>query len=367
MRRADVLVVGGGIAGLSVSWHLARAGVRVRLLEREPLLASHASGRNAAIFRHVEQTPCHTALALRSLHLLSELGLEEPILRTGALYVAARPAVTEFVATAQRAAVSCVSLHDRELSLCSPGLRARLSAAHVPGDGVLDIHAVCQTLARRARSEGAVLEVGAEVLRVQTRAERVTGVELADGRVLASDVVLLAAGAWAADLGRGCGASLPLVPHRRHLALLEVSPGLSRGPLVWRLDPGGEVYFRPESGGMLVSPCDEQPWAAGVPPTELDTGALGLRLGAIAPSLARGAVRRAWACLRTQTLDREPVIGEDPRCPGLFWLGALGGRGMTCGLAAGEVAADCVLGRVHDFARLAPSRCLRDGDADEAG
>ncbi|MBK7395735.1 MAG: FAD-binding oxidoreductase [Myxococcales bacterium] len=120
-------------------------------------------------------------------------------------------------------------------------------------------------------------------------------------------------------------------------------------------------------GGMLVSPCDEQPWAAGVPPTELDTGALGLRLGAIAPSLARGAVRRAWACLRTQTLDREPVIGEDPRCPGLFWLGALGGRGMTCGLAAGEVAADCVLGRVHDFARLAPSRCLRDGDADEAG
>lgn len=366
MTRAEVLVVGGGIAGLSATWHLARAGVRVHLLEREPLLASHASARNAAIFRQIEQSTWHTPLARRSLGLLSQLDLDvDPVARTGALYVAAPENVAEIVARACRAGVSCAPLHGPQLPWHSPGLRLGLSAAHVSTDGVMDIHGICQALARGARVEGARLEVGAEVRTVLVHRDSVTGVELADGRVLAADVVLLAAGAWAARLGAGCGAPLPIVPHRRHLALLDVAAPLARGPVVWRLDRGREVYFRPESGGVLASPCDEQPWPAEAPATDLDHGTLERRLAAIAPDLARGAVRRAWACLRSRTPDHEAVIGADPRRRGLFWLGALGGRGMTCGLAAGEIAADCVRSRAPSPLELAPARWLRDGGTKE--
>ncbi|MFT3756500.1 MAG: FAD-dependent oxidoreductase [Pseudoxanthomonas sp.] len=80
----------------------------------------------------------------------------------------------------------------------------------------------------------------------------------------------------------------------------------------------------------------------------------------MAPGLALGRVQRSWACLRTMTDDREPAVGEDPRLKGLYWLVGLGGRGMSCGVAAGELLARSVVGLSHPLARpLAVSRLLR--------
>jgi len=360
MPSAEVIVVGGGIAGLSATWHLARAGIRVVLLERERLLASHASARNAAIFRHIERAPSHVALALRSATLFSELGLDaEPVQRIGALYVGAPTVLAEVAEAAARGSVPCSAVSGGELGALAPGLSGSgMAALHVPSDGVMDVHGVLDRLARSARACGARLCVDTEVQQVLTEGRRVTGVRLANGETLRTDTVVLAAGAWAAGLGEACGAPLPLVPHRRHLVMLAVDASFARGPIVWRLDPHHQVYFRPESGGVLASPCDEEAWPAGAPPADLDMVAqLGARLSPLAPAIARGAVRRAWACLRTLTPDGELAVGEDPRCDGLFWLAGLGGRGMTCGLALGELAAACVRGVPHPLARaLAPAR-----------
>ncbi|HBH01037.1 MAG TPA: hypothetical protein DDZ42_03785, partial [Candidatus Rokubacteria bacterium] len=120
------------------------------------------------------------------------------------------------------------------------------------------------------------------------------------------------------------GAPLPLVPLRRRLARLGgVAPVDARGPVVWAL--GDECYFRPESGGVLASPCDETPWPACLPPHEPRAlERLARKLGALAPPLGEASVRRAWACLRTFAPDRVVVAGADARVGGLFWLAGLG-------------------------------------------
>ncbi len=364
MRGADVVIIGGGVGGLSAAWHLARAGAGVCLFEREALLASHASGRNAAIFRQVDHAVAHARLARRTLELLAILAPETPPLaRVGGLYVGTASNVDATLALARRCDVQASAVVGAaELGSVSPWLGDSLIShgAHVPGDGVLDLHAIIQSLARAARQAGARLCLGTEVAAVLVERGRAAGVRLVNGESVMAGAVMNAAGAWAAGLGESCDAPLCLVPHRRHLIMLDTDVRSMPGPVVWRLDPGEEAYFRPESGGLLASPCDEEPWPPGTPPSDPDAvAALGTRLARLAPALTEARVHRTWACLRTMASDREFVVGEDPRRPGLFWMAALGGSGMTCGVALGEVAAAAVVGRREALhADLAPARLL---------
>ncbi len=371
MKSLDVVVVGGGIAGLSVAWGLVRAGgARVTLLERERLLASQASGNNAAIFRVIDGDPVAVALALRSRALFAELGAPTEVLRrTGGLYLGA-PAELDALAALGAGAGIATERIDRD------GLAARvpaLAGGDAPGglfvaeDGVLDLHALAETLVRAARAAGATIETGVTITRIDRDEDgRVAGVACSDGRTFPANAVVVAAGAWAADLGATAGAALPVLPVRRHLALLAAPEGVpAGGPVVWRL--GQEVYFRPESGGVLASPCDEETWPAEDPPASpaaLDQ--LAERLAPTAPGLASSAVRRSLACLRTFAPDRSFVAGPDPRVRGLYWIAGLGGHGMTCGVALGELVAASVLGRAPPTApglaaRVAPGRLLARG------
>jgi D-arginine dehydrogenase len=210
---------------------------------------------------------------------------------------------------------------------------------------VLDIHALTSLLASVARERGVVIESRSEVTRVEVSAGSVQGVALRDGTRLAAQHVVLAAGAWGAELGRACAAPLPLQPMRRHLVVLRAQsrPSAMR-PVVWRLED--EIYYRPESSGWLASPCDETP--ASALPQPSDPAALVLlaqKLARLAPRLAAASVvQRSWACLRTFAPDREIVAGPDPRLRGLHWFGALGGRGMSIAPAAGEWVAQGLLG-----------------------
>ena len=364
MRR--VAVIGGGIAGLATAWHLARARAgSVVLLERESLLASHSSARNAAIFQLLEELPGMIGLAERTrAHLDGLVGRGDGgwLRRTGELFVAqAEGELSELAALARDAGLGHARLERADVVKRVPALAAG-SARYgllVHEAGVIDVHAVAARLADAARAAGARLEVGRDVARVRVRAGRVEGVDLAGGEVVAADAVVLAPGAWAAALGAACGAPLPLVPLRRHLAQLDVAaPVDAQGPVVWAL--GDECYFRPESGGVLASPCDETPWPACLPPHEPRAlELLARKLGALAPPLGEASVRRAWACLRTFAPDRVVVAGADARVGGLFWLAGLGGSGMTVGVGAGEVVAALVAGGEHPLAGvLSPARAF---------
>jgi D-arginine dehydrogenase len=360
MERTDAVVVGGGVAGLATAAALARAGAAVVLLEREPILASHSSGRNAAIWLPVQDDATMAWLARRSAELLEEL-LEEPWLQPcGALFVAADgAALTGPERGARRAGMRVTRLDAGEAAALAPTVAGgkTAEALWLAEAGVLDIHAMALGLARAARRSGAALRTKAAVARVATRGGRVEGVELAEGARIASDHVVVASGAWAACLGDAAGAPIPLQALRRHLVHLDGAERAS-GPVVWAA--GDEMYYRAEPGGWLASPCDEAPWEPGEPPVDpAQLAVLARKLEAWAPPLAARRVRRSWACLRTFAPDRKLVAGADPRVEGLHWLAGMGGCGMTIGAAAGELAAACVLGRAHPQAEhVAPARLL---------
>lgn len=346
MESPDNIVVGGGIAGLAVAWQLALRGARVWLLEQEPLLGVHSTGRNAAIWLPTEHEGTSPSLTRRSTELLDALlDRDAWLTRTGALVTAPSAALLHDNAEGARASgATAVTLDVDEAIRLAPALAGGTTAAalHVPEAGVLDIHAMTEALARAARGAGVLVKTGTPVMRILREADRVRGVELDDGSQIAAAGVTVAGGAWASALGATCGAEVAIVPLRRHLVILDAADA-AREPIVWNVDP--EVYYRPESGGLLASPCDEAAFSPCVPPVdgaELDV--LASRLTSIAPSLAGAKVRRSWACLRTYTADRELVAGPDPRVEGLAWLAGLGGRGMTIGPAAGELTAALLAG-----------------------
>lgn len=363
MRNYEVVIVGGGIAGVAIAWQLAlNGGARVLVLEREPLLASHASGRNAAIFRQLDHDRIGVQLAVRSGELLAELESDGRLIRrTGSLLVGEQQALDPLSAIARELGVAVQAVDANALYQSVPALAGGevRFGLWVAADGVLDTHALIESLVRLARGAGATFRTDAEVVAITADADHITGVQLADGSRIAAHSVVLAAGAWAGALARGCGCDLPLQSYRRHLALLEVDGAVAPGgPVVWRLDD--ELYFRAESGGVLASPCDEEVWEAGVPPSSADAWvSLAERLPRLAPGLSDARLRRGWACLRTFSSDRLFVAGEDPRRRGLFHLVGLGGRGMSCGLALGELVAGLIHGKDHPLAaELSPARGL---------
>lgn len=366
MTSADVVVIGGGIAGLSVLAALSRADASVRgcLVERESVLGAHASGRNAAIHRPLEWDHTTARLVARSRQLMEALSPDGFLTPTGLLLVAAEAEdLDALYAHAKTHDVEVERLDAAALAGLVPQL-AGGGVAHglrVAGGGVLDIHGMLAALRKRARQAGHVVRTGVGVERVLVADGRVAGVELTGGERVSAKHIVIAAGAWGRDLGAAVGCGLPLSPVRRHLVQLLPPtdlPTRSDGPVVWRLDD--EVYLRPEGSGLLASPCDATPWHPEQPPS--DPAVLELlagKLGALCRGLDRATVQSYWACLRTFAPDRELVAGPDPRIAGLHWLGGLGGRGMSVGPAAGELVARGIAGDFpSEFNTVAPARLL---------
>jgi glycine/D-amino acid oxidase-like deaminating enzyme len=242
-------------------------------------------------------------------------------------------------------------------------------ALWTPGDGVIDIHGLTGGLLAEARRGGASIRLGCEVVRLLTRSGRAAGVVTTSGEELTAEAVVNAAGPWAAELGADAGAlRLPIRPMRRHLSLLEPTAGLSgeagdrtgtdhavdpTWPVVWDLSV--PFYFRPESGALLVSACDQDDAPPVVDP-EIHAR-IWSAVRRVAPDLAGARVRRTWACQRALTPDGRFIVGEDPRLGGLYWVAGFGGQGMSAGFEAGRVAAELVHRRSTDYGdALSPAR-----------
>ena len=362
-QEASAVIIGGGIAGIASAWHLAALGATdVVLLEAEPVLAAHASGRNAAIFRPLEESASAIWLANRSQTLLdAQLGTSWLKAHGLVLVSAAQQPIQALRVAAHRYSVFHESWDHQDLDANLPLLQGGEArhAIRLPFGGVMDTAGVLEHLRRGALGGGVRICTGVRVDAIETREQRVTSVLLSDGQRLPTTHVVLAAGAWASQLGQSAGADLPLTPRRRHLAqlALEEMPAPTH-PVIWRVDD--QVYFRPEGRTVLASPCDEAPALAGEPQSDRTAlEPLQRKLSALAPDLGSAQLQRTWACLRTMADDDELVVGADPRVIGLHWIAGLGGRGMTCGVAAGELLARTLSGLPHPLAgKLSPTRLL---------
>lgn len=336
---AEVAIIGGGIAGLSLAFHLAQAGQKgIVLLEREDQPGIYASGHNAAIARALTGRDEHTALAVEGRRRLAEAGL---MTASGGLLASAdRGPLDAFEAEAVRHGVEA----RRGGGIPLPGLKAAEHLA-IPGDGVIDIAGLLRTCAEGARREGADLRFACGVLGLRPTD---TGFDLdTDGGPLRVKQLAIAAGAWAGTLGAMAGSRIAFTPLRRSLVWSGAAHS-QQEPWAWWVDR--PFYLRPESGGLLMCPCEEVPVllpARGrqpaTDPAVLESLFASLR--ELAPDLADRPVTRYWAGLRTFAPDRRFVIGWDPWNPRLFWSAGLGGHGMTSGLAVGAFAAERFLRR----------------------
>lgn len=351
--RVRVVIAGAGFAGLATAAALARRRVGPGLvLEREPIPGAHASGKNAAIARQLEFDPIVRVLAVASLQRIRERRIEGRAIvdARGGLYLGRetdRPGLAATIDAMRSLGVEAW-LWSREETLARfPYLEGAAfdCAAFSPTDGVIDIHALLAAYLDEARAGGWTLLTRTLVEAVEPVGGRGMLVRTSRGDVEA-DAVVDATGAWAGRLGRGAR-PLPLQPVRRHLFISGPSDLVPAGaPLVWDLAAG--YYLRPESGGLLLSPCDESPHPPAAPDT--DPAALDLlaaKLTSALPALADLPIRSGWACLRTFAPDRRPVIGPDPVRPGLFHVAGLGGFGVGTSWAVGELAADAIEGRAR--------------------
>jgi D-arginine dehydrogenase len=230
-------------------------------------------------------------------------------------------------------------------------------------DGVADIHALLHGFLAGARAGGSRVLTRTRVTGFDVRSGRVAGVKTHTGDTIECDSVVNAAGPWAGRIGEIAGAlPLPFRTYRRHLAQTGSVSGVDPAwPSVW--DITHEVYFRPESGGVLLSPCDEgpiDPCDPAVDPAMIEL--LARKVAVCFPGLRSAEMRRSWACIRTFVEDRRLVAGEDPLVRGFFWAAALGGNGVALAPMLSELIPDLIMegrsGLLHPagIRRISPAR-----------
>jgi D-arginine dehydrogenase len=369
----DVVVVGGGIAGVSAAYALATRA-SVVLLEREEQLAHHTTGRSAAAYLETYGSPTvrRLTIASRPFFEAPPAELEAPALLSPRplLWIgpASRVSALETMAAAGRALVPSVRLIDTSeaQSLC-PALRAEHAAAAVlePDAMDIDVAALHQAYVRGLRQRGGQIVRSAPVVDLRRDGDT-WGVATTDS-TLHADVVVNASGAWVDDVGALAGAApIGIQPLRRTAFTCAAPDGVDvrAWPLVADVDD--RFYFKPEGPQLLCSLADETPSPpCDARPEEADV-ALAIEHINEATTLGLRHVRRAWAGLRSFVADRTPVVGLDPDVPGFCWLGGQGGYGIQTAPSMARCTASLILDGLlpEDLlamgvteADLSPARC----------
>ncbi len=354
---SDVLIIGGGIAGISAAAALS-SDCAVTLLEAEDQLGYHATGRSAAVFLEDYGNDIVRALNTASLPVLR--GTPGVLSRKGFLLLGRAEEREGFDHDA--AALGAVEISVAEAQSMVPILNPGTCAFAAARDDIwdLDTDLLMQGFLKAARAHGTRIETGARVTAVTRSAGRW---QVSDGaRDWSADVLINAAGAWADQVAALAGvAPIGLQPMRRSMARIAAPAGhdLSGWPMMDGV--GDRWYAKPDAGALLISPADEDP----LPPQDAWADDMVLAEGlARYEEMMTAPVTRplaTWAGLRTFAPDRTLVVGRDPVCPAFFWLAGQGGYGFQTCVAAAALTADVLSGRAPGLdaatvAALSPGR-----------
>jgi len=369
-ERYEVIIVGGGIAGASLSYFLAERGMTdILLLEKEDQPGYHATGRSASVL--VELDPVRTVLQLKVMAAeffrAPPPGFcESPLLDPrGVLTVYAEPLwpkAAEIIPFLKASGVAAEALTIREVLCLVPVLAPGTFSGGIllARDGHIEVHELLWSYLRQARRRGLEMRCNTEVKALEVNRGRCCGV-VTDRGVIKGRWVVNAAGAWAGVVAEMAGAvPVQFTPRRRTVISFAAPEGIdpSRWPFVE--NESYHFYFGPESGGLLASPMDEDPVEPGdARPDEFVVAQAIDLVGRLAPTLVPRTLRNCWSGLRTFAPDQAFLIGADPLVGGFFWLAGQGGSGIETSPAAGQIAADLLLaGKTERFdaAALSPAR-----------
>jgi 4-methylaminobutanoate oxidase (formaldehyde-forming) len=357
------VIVGGGIAGCSIAYHLARKGWTDVLLLDKGELTSGTTWHAAGMVTHFHTSPTIMRMRACSIGLYRSLQAEAGAAlhwrEVGSLRVASSAGQLAFL----RRQVGMARAIGLDVDVVPPAEALRIfplmspeslyGALHLPGDGWIDPSGATLELARRARQLGVAMETGVQVTAIERSARgRVAGVRTDRGRVR-TECVINAAGMWAPQVAATAGVRLPITPLvHQHLATKPLAGRAVPPDTPCLRDPENLVYMREEVGGFLVGGFETNPvaWSAGGVPWTFTQQLLPPDWELFAPILA-GAIRRVPVLAEAEpahlvngpegmTPDSRPLLGPLPEVPGLWVAAGLSHTGFGAGGAIGQIIAE---------------------------
>jgi sarcosine oxidase, subunit beta len=360
MRTADVVIVGGGVTGVSIAFHLTGLGVRRVVVLEKKFLGAGGTGRSVGIVRQLYPTPETTAMVLASLEIFRNfgdaVGGRSGYVGCGALIgvsPAMLPTLEKTLALQRSLGVTAELLAPDDVARLEP----RIDPTGLGGvlyerdSGYGDPAAVTGGYADAARRRGARIEQAVEVTGIRQAGGRVTGVVTAAGEEIATSVVVNAAGLWSPRLAALAGTELPIVIGRHPVFIVERPPGFGAPHMVY-LDLAGGTYVRPETGGLTMTgsltddetqhPMDPD-LLGGEAGFDEATDALGRTARAV-PALAEARFTGGYAGAFDITPDWMPILDESPLA-GFFIAAGMSGHGFKLAPAVGAQMAALITGQ----------------------
>jgi sarcosine oxidase subunit beta len=352
-RTASVVVVGGGVVGCSIAYHLARRGQRdVVVLERETVGAGTTS-KAAGGIRSQFPTETEIRFSLEAIGVFErfqeELGVDIGYRRIGYLFLISDPddlaGYRERMALQRRLGVDVREISPADAKAIVPALHVDdlIAAVWGPTDGMAGPAEVTNGFARRARELGVRIVEGVDVGAITVERGRARGVTTSAGAI-AAPVVVNAAGPAAALVGRLAGVTIPVLPRRRHIFYTEPFPEIP-GPVPLTTDRASGFYFRKEMEQLLLSPGDVEDigedFTVPVDRARIDE-TVEKALHRI-PIVEKARIAGGWAGLRPLTPDDHAIIGWAPGVEGFFLAVGFGGHGFQHSPATGRYVAEWLL------------------------
>ncbi len=357
-QTCDILIVGGGVIGTSIAYHLAaRRPGRVVLLEKS-YLGAGSSGKSGAIVRQHYSNPLTAVMAQRSLRVFERFAEQ-----FGGPPVFTRTGMAIIVNDRDRAGLDANMAMQRELGidvrLVSPeeladiDANARLAddevAAFEAAAGYVEAVQVVASFADAARREGADVRLGVEVRSVLTEGGKVVGVETNEGRYSCGTLVM-AAGPWAAALANTAGVRLPVKSCRTQVALFRRPADCTRRGTIYGDFVQG-VYFKPTHGELVhAGSLAGEEVNDEVDPDDYNEAADGAWLPTIRqrvsrryPAMHRGYGRGGYGALYAITPDWHPILDHLPEIEGAYCAAGFSGHGFKLSPVVGQLMAELVL------------------------
>ncbi|MGP4028675.1 NAD(P)/FAD-dependent oxidoreductase [Actinomadura sp. 3N407] len=351
---ASVVIIGGGVIGTSIAFHLAEAGVGdVVLLERDEL-GSGSTCKAAGGVRAQFSDELNIELGARSLEAFTRFrerpGQEIDLRQVGYLFLLSTPehvaAFERDVALQNELGVTSRMIDVSEARRLSPLIETDglLAAAFSPDDGHCTPESVVLGYATAARRLGATLRTNTPVTGIRTRAGRATAV-VTDHGTIRADTVVCAAGAWSRSIGEMAGVELPVTPVRRQVMFTRPMPDLA-AEVPFTIDFASSFYFHREGGGLLLGMSDpEQEPGFHLGYSDAWLPRLSRAVETRAPRLLDVGLSRGWAGLYEVTPDHNALIGRADEPPNLLYATGFSGHGFLQAPAVGEVIRDLCLER----------------------
>jgi len=366
------VIIGGGVMGASIAFHLAEAGVRDVLVLERAALGSGSTSKAAGGVRAQFSDELNIALGARSLDAFTRFGTrpgqEIDLRQVGYLFLLSAPehvaAFERDVALQNELGVTSRMIDVREAKQLSPLIDpdGLLAAAFSPEDGHCTPESVVLGYAVAARRLGATLLTGVSVTGLEAKGDQVATV-VTDAGAIRAGTVICAAGAWSREVGEMAGIRLPVTPLRRQVIFTEPIPDLA--PVVpFTIDFASTFYFHREGPGLLLGmsdPMQEPGFHLDYSPDWLPR--LGAAIGRRAPRLLDVGLTSGWAGLYEDTPDHNALIGRGHSPSNFLYATGFSGHGFLQAPAVGEIIRDLYLDRAPfiDVSPLSAQRFTGDG------